>query len=787
MAGISEHLRVARRQRATGALVVMVAALAASCKERNLSVAYDLAGRAPVAERWSARQVLLFGAPATERYLPEGFYREAGTAGEPFLWAKGEAEVDIPLETVEPRAAVVDMAPYRHVASQAVEVQLNGVPVTRFALSDLRARYRLPLPAAAQRSGENRLRFVFAGTASPSDQDPTNLDKRRLAAAFYSLTLGAEEDPALDDLLRRDAPRPFAVTEVDGAPSLTLVGPALVRFTVRLPARAELRFTPALALAARAAAGTASFRVTYESIQGQGSDKELWSRVLRGNEPPPREVRLRLPGREGEIARVSLLVGEVDGNRFAWGEWRSPRILGLPDPKTLPAHLREESARADGLRRGLGKANVLFFILDAARAQEFGAYGYDRATTPEIDRLATEGAVFEHAYTPAVYTLGAMSSVWTSQYPDRHHGRVSFSSPLPRDRLTLADLLSGQGVYTAGFVATAVAGGFNGFDRGFQEFHEVWHEVGSRADVFEQVLPPWFARNEDRRFFAYVHVREPHFPYDPPPPFDTKFGPEGPISKAERRDMGFFRDVNQGRLPFTDEERSHLVRLYDGSLAYADRVIGTLRRALEADGLWDRTLVIVAADHGEGLRDHGWIGHNVLTYEPFAHVPLIIRFPAGSFPRGVRVPGLVDLLDVAPTVADVFGVLGKGGSETEFEGQSLLPLVEGAPGKPLVLSRTVWDRPRYALRDERWTYTYESATGAEQLFDRAQDPGEARDVSGREPLRTAYFRETLHEWTRSMYKPGHEAAAPAPTMTREQCENLKSLGYLGADARCEGQ
>ena len=762
-------------------------ALLTGCSETKVSIVYDLARRAPVAEQWSAREVLLFGSPAAERYLPEGFHREAGTGGEPFLWSKGEAEVALRLDTVAPRAAIVDMAPFRAVPAQAVEVRLNGVPVARFALSDLRSRYRVPLPASAQRVGENRLRFVFTGTASPAEQDPKSLDKRRLAAAFYSMTTGAETDAGLDDLLRRDAPRPFAVTEANGAPVLTLVGPALVRFAVRLPEGAELRFTPALPLTARAAAGAASFRVTCESVESLGKERELWSRVLRGNDEGPGEVRVRLPGRKGEIVRVGLLVGAVEGNRFAWGEWRAPRVLGKPDPASSGAHPEEVNARADALRRDLARANVLFLILDAARAREFGAYGYDRATTPELDRIAGEGVVFERAYTPAVYTLGAMSSIWTSQYPDRHHGDVSFSSPLPRDRLTLADVLSGQGVYTAGFVATAVAGGFNGFDRGFQEFHEVWQEVGSRADVFRQVLPPWLARNKDRRFFAYVHFREPHFPYDPEPPFDTKFGRDGPIPKAARGDTDFFRDVNQGRLPFTDEERRHLVRLYDGSLAYADHEVGALRRALEADGLWDRTVVIVTADHGEGLGEHGWIGHNVEVYEPFAHVPLIIRFPAGSFPRGLRVKGLVDLLDVAPTIADVFGALDKGGARSEFEGRTLLPVVVGAPGKPLVLSRTVWDRPRYGLRDGRWTYTYESATGAEQLFDTAEDPGESTDLAGREPLRAAYFRETLHEWTRSMFKPGRSGTEPAPQMTKEQCENLKSLGYLGAEAHCEAR
>ncbi len=322
-----------------------------------------------------------------------------------------------------------------------------------------------------------------------------------------------------------------------------------------------------------------------------------------------------------------------------------------------------------------------------------------------------------------------MSSLWTSQYPDRHHSEVSFSARLPKDRLTLAELLSAQGVHTAGFVANAVAGAGFGFDRGFAEFHEVFRTLGSRGDVFRQVLPPWLAANRDRRFFAYLHFREPHFPYDPDPPFDTKFGPDGPIPKAARRDAAFFTDVNQGRRPFSQAEREHLVRLFDGNLAFADQEVGALRRAMEAEGLWDRTVVIVAADHGEELFERGWIGHNVHVYEPSVRVPLIVRFPKSAGLAGKRVAALADLLDVAPTIADIVGARGQGGSDREFQGRSLLPVVEGAPGKPAVLSRTVWDRPRYALRDERYKFLYYTQTGEEWLYDLEADPGETRDVA----------------------------------------------------------
>jgi len=759
----------------------LVVALGCGCPGRPKTVVYDLAARVPVAETWSAADVLRFGTPSAEPRLTDGFFREAGGAEEPFLWAKGEAEVAFQWGAALPRVAILDAAPYRGVKEQSVEVRLNGAPVERFRLNDVRQRYRIGLPAAAQRPGDNRLGFVFAATASPVEADPRSLDRRQLAAAFYTLVTGPASDASLEDLLSRNAPRPFAASEGGGLPGVTLLGPAMMRFALKLPPSAELRFTPDLLPAARAAAGRASFRVTVE-MSGSG-EQEAWSAVLDARSKPAAEQSILLPGRAGDIVRVGLAVGEAGGPRFAWGRFVAPRVLGRggSDPlEPLPISAAED-ARADGLRQKLAAANVLLVILDAGRAPSFGAYGYGRPTTPEIDRIAREGVVLERVFTPAVYTLGAMSSVWTSQYPDRHHSEVSFSARLPKSRLTLAEVLSAQGIHTAGFVANPVAGRLFGFDRGFQDFDEVFRTLGTRGDAFRKVLPPWLAANRERRFFAYVHFREPHFPYDPEPPFDTLFGPEGPISKAARRDMAFFTDVNQGRRAFSRAEQEHLVRLYDGNLAFADQEVGALRRAMEKDGLWERTVVIVAADHGEELFERGWIGHNVHLYEPSVHVPLIVRFPTAAGLAGTRVSALADLLDLAPTIADVMGARGKGGSDREFQGRSLLPVILGAPGKAAVLSRTVWDRPRYALRDERYKYVYYTQTGEEWLYDLQSDPGESRDVGPVEPLRAAYYRQALHAWTLKLAR--RPVASEQAEVSREQCENLKALGYVQSECR----
>lgn len=763
------------------AIAIVLAVVSTGCPGQRKELAYDLVARLPVAETWSATDVLRFGTPGASPRLTEGFHREAGGGGdEPFLWAKGEAEIAFDWPERTARVAVLDAAPYSGVKNQSFEARLNGTSLGVQVMNDGRHRYRIALPAAAQRRGDNRLRLAFRATASPADLEPGNRDRRQLAAVLHSIVCGPATDRSLDDQLAREAPRPFSVGSLQGVPSVTLLGPALVRFALKLPDGAELRFTPELDPVARSAASAAYFRVLVESAES--GEREIWHRLIDARSGAAGEQTVRLPGKAGEVVRLTLAVADGGRGRHAWGRFIAPRLMGrgFVDPleaRPLPA---ADDARANPLREALGRSNVLLVILDAARAQQIGAYGYPRATTPEIDRIAREGVVFENVYTPAVYTLGAMSSVWTSQYPDRHHSAVSFSAVLPKEKLTLAELLSAQGVVSAGFVANAVAGRVFGFDRGFTHFDEVFSRLGSSAGVFRQVVPPWLDARPGGRFFAYVHFREPHFPYDPEPPFDTRFGPDGPIAKALRRSEPFFRDINQGRRPLSPEEREHLVRLYDGNLAFADQEVGALRRAFEERGLWDETVVIVAADHGEELYEHGWIGHNVHVYQPSVHVPLVIRFPAGKGPAGIRVPALADLLDLAPTIADVFGVMGKGGSRQEFQGRSLLPVIAGGPGKPAVLSRTVWDRPRYALRDERYKYLHYTQTGQEWLYDLEHDPGETRDLAASEPLRTAYYRQSLHHWTLQLARRSGAGEGEAQ-MTCEQCENLRALGYIQGD------
>src|SRR5262249_29834924 len=263
-----------------------------------------------------------------------------------------------------------------------------------------------------------------------------------------------------------------------------------------------------------------------------------------------------------------------------------------------------------------------------------------------------------------------------------------------------------------------------------------------------------------------------------PAPFTTRFGPDGPLPRDVRSKQSWVDDINAGRVRLSTAEADHLVRLYDGNLAFADQELGRLRRALEAAGLWERTMVIVAAYHGEWLLEHDFVGHNKQLYEESVHVPLVLRLPSGAG-AGRRVPSLVDLRDVAPTIADAFGLLGQGGSDRAFEGRSLLAVAAGAPGLPAVVSRTAsGEKPSYSVRDGRFALIRNMRYGSEELFDVQADPGEPRELGRSRPVEAAYYRQLLYRWLLGLKRASGEESAAKAQLSPEQRENLKALGYV---------
>lgn len=751
--------------------VLLAVLAAAACARRPpLPVVLDLAAATPAADRDGAWQVLLFGTPSGISAQLAGFFdAPPPKGGDGAAWLAREAEIALRFPGIEPRAALFDIAPFPGLDSQRVEVYLNDAHVGGFGISGPRRRYRVGLHASAQREGLNRMRLAFA-VASGSQKNY----RRRMAAVIHSLAVAPAADRSLPDLLSAQAPPPVSTENGD----LGLASAGAVRFAFRAPEDAELRFTPALHPVAHAAGGRASLRVSLEE-EGR-PERTLWTHALSAREGSPGEQRLRLDATPGARVRLALHRDGSAGERFAWAVFGRPRVLGRGsrDPlQSLPTPAPAD-ARADALRAGLARANVIYVILDAASAAHFGAYGSARPTTPEIDRIAHEGVVFEDAYSVATFTHLSMGSAWTSLLPDQHHNGVLPNAPLPRDRPTLAEVLSRNGIHTAGFVSNGVAGPGFALDRGFAEFAEVYKGHGSYAPAYRQVLPGWLQARAARRFFLYLHFREPHFAYDPPAPFNTMFGPDAPLSREQRTKYDWITDLNWKRRIPTAVELDHLGRLYDGNLAAVDREIGELRRSLEAAGLWDGSLVIITSDHGDGLYEHEYVGHLDQVYEEQVRVPLVVKFPRGAGPGGQRVKGLVDTLDIAPTIADAFQLLGRDAATGAFRGSSLLPVVLGGPTRPFSLSRCAGEQPKYGLRTGSLKLVYHSARDSAELYDLAADPRERHDLASERPVEAAYYRQAVRRLLLQMRHGPRPAVEADAELSPEQRENLKALGYL---------
>ncbi len=303
--------------------------------------------------------------------------------------------------------------------------------------------------------------------------------------------------------------------------------------------------------------------------------------------------------------------------------------LRRPPPDTA------ESAREMWSARGVAKPNVVLVTLDTTRADRLGCYGYAPARTPNLDALAHRGALFTQAATTVPLTQPAHSSILTGMYPTYHGMRVNGGTALAASQVTLAEALSEKGYETAAFIGAFVLDGRWGLNQGFDLYDDKFDlgkykhlDLGSvqrPGNLVVDAALGWMEGHKQAPFFAWVHLYDPHVPYEPPEPFLSQFAGRG------------------------------VEGLYDGEIAFADAQVGRLLAWLKRNGLDERTVVVVAGDHGEGLGSHGEGTHGYFVYDYALHVPLIVAAPFPEL-RGVRVESQVSLVDVFPTVLALGGI-----------------------------------------------------------------------------------------------------------------------------------
>ncbi len=468
-------------------------------------------------------------------------------------------------------------------------------------------------------------------------------------------------------------------------------------------------------------------------------------------------------------------------------------------------------ASGEALAERQGRTNVLLITVDTLRADHLGCYGYLRARTPNIDRMAREGVLFLEAIAPAPLTGPSHASILTGLYPFQH-GALHNAVRLDEQATTLPEILARQGYYTAAFVsgwtlkdeAIGLAGRFHRYDDNFgtrlwipemalklklfklaaalgeeMGFHlqRIERPAGRTTDEALRLL------RRDRRdpFFLWVHYFDPHIPYAPPPPYDAMHDP-GYRGEADGK---WYYGVSIARKEKIIQERrdlEHMIALYDGEISYVDAEIGRLLAELEKLGLDKNTLIVFAADHGESLGEHNlYFEHSNYLYDSILKVPLILIFPDGSR-SGQRVSGQARLIDIAPTIVDLLGIE----AEVRFEGKSLMPMISGreTDSRPAfaAVPPGAWPSGRsiYAVRDKgykliwtssEWNYLGLRVPAREELYDLRSDPQELNDLLAEGRPALAQLRQELAAWRKQ------ELARQAP-LSREAREKLRSLGYV---------
>lgn len=409
--------------------------------------------------------------------------------------------------------------------------------------------------------------------------------------------------------------------------------------------------------------------------------------------------------------------------------------------------------------------HIVFVTVDTTRADRMGFLGNTHGLTPNLDSLARQGIVFERAYSQAPLTPVSHATIFTGTYP-QFHTVTDFGHALPALLPYVPEILQKSGYHTAAFIGSLIldpkASMAPGFDRGFDFFdagfrikrnhgEDRYETVERRAgDVVAHAIA-WLDRNRQSPFFIWVHLYDPHAPYDPPPPYDKRFSDP-----------------------------------YEGEIAYADASLGKLFTYLRQRGIYDHTMIVTMSDHGESLGAHGESMHGIFLYDETIHVPLLFKLPNSLLARR-RVSSRVRLVDVAPTLLSMLSLP----LPPTFQGESLVPLMKGiSKGDSDLPAYSETDYPHRAfgwsalrsLREGKYLFV---RAPKRELYDQSRDKDAAHNLAPSSPGVSDTLQSQLNDFhdATSSY---HEGTAQAK-LSSEQSENLTALGYVGSNSPSKSQ
>ena len=665
----------------------------------------------------------------------------------------------------------VECFPYTYPNSppQEMSLCLNGHFIRKYLLTPQKNRYSFLLPAEHLEKGENVLIFEFRYAESPQEV-AGGKDYRTLSVHFVSIDFPAKRLPADQSFLKDRAIFFNPLSRLD--------------YYYKIPAKARLKFK--LDLSGQKALSGCDIRLGLFISEAESIEEAKVLEVMLTPRLRRKSFNLDLSAYENKVVRVRFehLCQEAEDRRALAGFYTQLKepVLGGKGGEQSPV---SKSGPSKKTKAG-DIPNLILVVLDAANPYHMGCYGYERETTPFLDQLAAEGLLFTKAYAQANLTVPSTASLFTSTYPVTH--KVwGIDCRLSDKALTLAEALKEKGLATFAMVASLPASSFHNLLQGFEETVELFDfergrlpsRMRKRVAWAEDFIGPgmeWVDRNKGRKFFMYLHILQPHEPYNPPEPFLDEFVGEyqGWLKKKSRLTPKYLMGKR-----VTTHDLAYMKAMYDANLKYADYYLHQFFEGLEERGAFEDSVVIVTADHGEGFFEHGNIGHANELFEEEIRIPLIIRFPERYGWGGREIDALVQSIDLMPTLLELCGATWK----EALEGKSLLPLFMDT--KKAVNEYTMAfkgsrdvkvDVSQAALSDGR--YKLMLSGSGKLLFDLFCDPGEEKNLYFEKPILAGYYQQLLRENLKEGLKKEGFLDKKRLELDRKSREKLRTLGYI---------
>lgn len=416
--------------------------------------------------------------------------------------------------------------------------------------------------------------------------------------------------------------------------------------------------------------------------------------------------------------------------------------------------------------------NVILIIVDTLRADHLSCYGYNRNSSPKIDEFSMNSVVFRNAISAAPWTTPSIASIFTSQYP----AKLGFEDEpviLNDIFLTLAEIFRENSYKTKGIISHTLISSELGFNQGFDKYDEEnakGHGHISSPSIAQKAIS-FLEKNKNKKFFLFLHFFDPHFDFILHEKFNYYPDYNGPLFSGQS-----IKKLLAKAPSMSSDDVKYIKALYDSEISFTDEFIGNILDKVKEFDLYNDTIIIFTADHGEEFLERGdyWIGHEKKLYQEQIHVPLIIKLAGNNNKKTLN--EYVGLIDLMPTIVDFVGL--RIPNEYKYEGKVLdLSNVEELKSK-IIFSETKRNASLQSVIWKGWKLIHDPEMNLKNLFNLEKDLAEFKNVIRENKILLKSFEEILQGWNNYVKLEKSQVKAQKPKFTEEQKQQLRSLGYV---------